>query len=333
LKRKGVHRVYLPVPLFVTHVYVYLIENYENSSLILIDCGPATDEAFTTLAKYVQSIGYSMEDIETCIVTHSHYEHYGQLRRIKEECNAQILAHPAMLTFTSDPMADLSSRSELLIANGLPIATVNQFLGLYKDIIESTPPIPAIDKMVSCEELIFTNSLKLRIIWTPGHSEDHICIYNEETRTLFTGDHIISKATPQISHRCIGQLEDPLKPYQQSLQELLTLEIEIAYPGHNDVIENTHERILEILRHHKLRERLILESLNNEKLTAFEIATRVFGENQPLFGRILSCTETIAHLKSLMARGKVNETFKEGLYLWHAVKSTKHSKKGFTVTG
>ncbi len=313
MKQDNIHRVRLPVPFFVRHVYAHLIENHDNSSLVLIDCGPATEEAFNTLTTYVQSIGYSMDDIEACIVTHSHYEHYGLFKKIKDECNAQIFAHQDIITSTSDLKDDLSLRSELLVTNGMPIVTVNQFLKTYQDIIKNTP-MTDIDRMLTHEESIFTNSLKLRIIWTPGHSADHICIYNEKSRTMFTGDHIISNVTPQIGHRCIEQLEDPLKTYQQSLQELLNYDIVIAYPGHNETIENAHKRILEILRHHNSRERWILETLENKKLTAFEISKRVFGENQPLIGNIISCTETIAHLKSLRGQGKVNKINKDGIY-------------------
>jgi len=61
LKQHNIHRIRLPVPFFVNHIYVHLIEDYENASLILIDCGPATDEAFITLKDYIQSIGYSMD--------------------------------------------------------------------------------------------------------------------------------------------------------------------------------------------------------------------------------------------------------------------------------
>ncbi|MFX1521219.1 MAG: MBL fold metallo-hydrolase [Promethearchaeota archaeon] len=317
MKQKDIHRVRLPVPFFVNHVYVHLIENLDDSSLILIDCGPATEDAFITLASYVKSIGYAMEDIEACIVTHSHYEHYGLLERIKQKCNVTIFAHPAMLNFASIDFNEvLSSLHELLVANGMPIETVDNFLKLYRGIITETP-MPLIDEVVNDGEYVSTNPGKLRIIWTPGHAEDHICVYDEETGIMFTGDHVISGVTPQIGLTYIAQLENPLKIYQQSLQELLNYNIELSFPGHNKTIENTHERVLEILRHHKSREQWILEALDDKKLTAFEIRSKVFGEKQPAIGHhIISYTETIAHLKSLKVSDKVNELVKEGIHFY-----------------
>jgi glyoxylase-like metal-dependent hydrolase (beta-lactamase superfamily II) len=200
------------------------------------------------------------------------------------------------------------------MSDGMPIEIVDKFLKLYQRIINETPT-PLIDELVNDGEYVSTNLAKLRIIWTPGHAEDHICIYDEDTRIMFTGDHVISGVTPQIGLTYIAQLENPLKIYQLSLQELLNYDIELSFPGHNKPIENTHKRVLEILKHHKSREQWILKTLDNKKLTAFEIGSKVFGDNQPTLGHhIISYTETIAHFRSLKLSGKVDELLKEGIY-------------------
>ncbi len=320
MKQNNIHRVRLPVPFFVNHVYVHLIESPDNSSLILIDCGPATDDAFITLKNYIQSIGYSMDNLETCIVTHGHYEHYGLLERIKQNYKVKILAHPAMLNFASIDFNEiLSLIYELFITNGMPKVSVDKFLNLYQGIIKENP-IPLIDEVIYNGDYVSNIPEKLQIIWAPGHAEDHLCIYNENTKVMFTGDHVISKVTPQIGLTYIIQSENPLKVYQQSLQELLNYDIEVSYPGHNNPIENTHERIIEILKHHKSRENWILKTLDSKKLTAFEIGSKIFGEIRSTIGHsIISCTETIAHLKSLKADGKVNDILKDGIYFYEKV--------------
>ncbi len=137
---------------------------------------------------------------------------------------------------------------------------------------------------------------------------------------MFAGDHVISNVTPQIGLTYVAQSENPLKVYQQSLQELLDHDIETSYPGHNKPIENTHERITEILKHHKSRESWILNTLDSKKLTAFEIGSKIFGEKRSTIGHyVISCTETIAHLKSLEVNGTVNEILKDGVYYYEKV--------------
>ena len=319
MKLNNIHRIRLPVPFFVSHIYVHLIENYETSSLILIDCGPSTDKAFITLKNYIQSIGYSMDDLETCIVTHSHYEHYGMLERVKQNCEIKVLTHPAMLDFASiDVNEVLSLVYELFITNGMPKVSIEEFLKLYKRILEENP-IPLIDEVIHHSAFISKNP-EWQIIWTPGHAGDHLCIYNESKKVMFTGDHVISKVTPQIGLTYVAQSENPMKMYQQSLKELLNYDIEISYPGHNRPIENTHERITEILKHHESRESWILKTLNSKKLTAFEIGSQIFGDKPSTIGHyIISCTETIAHLKFLEVKGKINEILKDGVYYYKSV--------------
>jgi glyoxylase-like metal-dependent hydrolase (beta-lactamase superfamily II) len=300
----------------VSHIYVHLIEIHETSSLILIDCGPTTDEAFITLKSYIQSIGYTMDNLEACIVTHSHYEHYGMLERIKQNYEVKVLAHPAMLDFSSiDFNGILSLVYDMFITNGMPQESVEKFLSLYQDIMKNNP-IPLIDEVIHHRDFV-SKIPELQIIWTPGHAADHLCIYNENTKAMFTGDHVISKVTSQIGLTYVAQSENPMKVYQQSLKELLNYDIEVSYPGHNRPIENTHERITEILKHHESRESWILKTLNSKKLTAFEIGSQIFGDKPSTIGHyIISCTETIAHLKFLEVKGKVNEILKDGVYYY-----------------
>jgi glyoxylase-like metal-dependent hydrolase (beta-lactamase superfamily II) len=206
----------------------------------------------------------------------------------------------------------------LLHTNGMPKVSIEKFLSLYQGIIKENP-IPLIDEVIYNGDYI-SEIPEWHIIWTPGHAEDHLCIYNEKTKVMFTGDHVISKVTPQIGLTYIVQSENPLKVYQHSLQELLNYNIEFSYPGHNKPIENTHARIIEILKHHKSRENWILKTLHSTKLTAFEIGSKIFGEKQLTIGHyIISCTETIAHLRSLKTDGKVNEIRKNGVYYYEKI--------------
>ncbi|MHA2062400.1 MAG: hypothetical protein ACW963_08945, partial [Candidatus Sifarchaeia archaeon] len=73
------------------------------------------------------------------------------------------------------------------------------------------------------------------------------------------------------------------------------------------------------LKHHRARESGILKALDSKNLTAFEIGSRIFGEISTIGHYIISCTETIAHLKSLEANGKVNKILKDGVNYYEKV--------------
>jgi len=66
-----------------------------------------------------------------------------------------------------------------------------------------------------------------RLLHTPGHSEDSLCIYLPESGTLFSGDTL---------YRISDHLGAYPKAYVASLERLATLDIRRIYPGHGQPI-------------------------------------------------------------------------------------------------
>jgi len=62
-----------------------------------------------------------------------------------------------------------------------------------------------------------------RLIHTPGHSEDSICVFLPETGTLFSGDTL---------YRISDHLGAYPKAYLRSLERLAGLEVRTIFPGH-----------------------------------------------------------------------------------------------------
>src|SRR5699024_713442 len=60
------------------------------------------------------------------------------------------------------------------------------------------------------------------VIFTPGHSEGLIVLYNKEDNVLLSTDHILPKITPNISYWFYGE-ENPLISYEKSLNKIKKL--------------------------------------------------------------------------------------------------------------
>ncbi|MCU0820903.1 MAG: MBL fold metallo-hydrolase, partial [Spirochaetes bacterium] len=71
-----------------------------------------------------------------------------------------------------------------------------------------------------------------RIIFTPGHSPNCISLYNEETKSLFSGDALIT-IDGRISRSIV--VWDGAA-YDRTINRLKSLKIDNLYPGHGDPV-------------------------------------------------------------------------------------------------
>ncbi|MHA1300371.1 MAG: MBL fold metallo-hydrolase [Candidatus Helarchaeota archaeon] len=97
------------------------------------------------------------------------------------------------------------------------------------------------DKLVLLKEgdvLEVNQDLKLRVIYTPGHSSGGICLYDEKNKILFSGDTI-------FSHGNIGRtdLGGDIHALVNSIEKLLKIDVEILCPGHMDAVKNGNEHV------------------------------------------------------------------------------------------
>jgi cyclase len=73
----------------------------------------------------------------------------------------------------------------------------------------------------------------VRLLPTPGHSEDSMCAYIEEDRLLFGGDTVVTGIVPAIGDGDSRQLED-------SLRRLSGLDIDVLVPGHGPMMRGVN---------------------------------------------------------------------------------------------
>ncbi len=71
------------------------------------------------------------------------------------------------------------------------------------------------------------------VIWTPGHTPGHVCLYSPEHRILISGDHVLQKITPNISWH---PQHDMLANYLSSLDLLLPYDIDVVIPSPRNAV-------------------------------------------------------------------------------------------------
>ncbi len=277
-----------------------------------MDVGWNTDEALETLKEGLSSIGTDLRSIESIVVTHIHPDHYGLAGRVREISGAKVALHHLDAALTKsrylDPRDLLLEMRSFLLDAGAPKEQVEEL---------QTASLPALDRRsfvepdieIQHEEIAPIPGRSLKVIWTPGHSPGHICLYEGRSKRLFSGDHILPRITANISYHPQSG-DNPLRDYLESLEKINNYDIEEVEPAHEYQFKEVAMRIKEIQHHHIERLVEIKTVLKSPPpKTAWDVAqeltwSRPFNSYPPFMKR-MAVGETVAHLKYLISSKEV----------------------------
>ncbi len=309
-----VHQIKVPMkhnPLGYT--YSYLLKE----SKTLIDTGVPGWDAYKALEIQLNEQGIRVQDLERIIVTHMHNDHVGLIKYIREKGNIQVLTHRVAEERQREQIRiykDIyrNTTEELQLMGG---GSFQHFLSRFENSFREDPKPIRINRLLEDDDTIDLPNAKLKVIWTPGHSPEHICLHDTKRNLLYSGDHILPKITSHISLHT-WEKKDPLKDYINSLNKVKNLPVELILPGHEKNFKNLPERIEQIQKHHEARLNEIKNALKNGKNTIFDIAAAIHWDSRPwiimdFWTKRMAAAETYAHITYLKNKGDINETKKE----------------------
>lgn len=330
---ENVARIKIDVPYNVKYVSLYLFE--VNGKKVLIDSGLNMGNWDESFFSSLDQLGISINDIDYCIITHIHTDHIGLIKKLKERNpKLNLLMHDLTYRMLQWQKNEENSKefinqaqevANLMIKYGISKAQgkrVLQFFTFWPKFIEYQKP----DQIIHDGDIILED---LQVIWTPGHSFGHICIFDRKNKYLFSGDHILSRITPHIGIYVISPViqkeyqkyhfDNILAHYLKSLEKIDKLNPDIIFPAHQEIIYNPHERIQQIKAHHKQRLQEILNTIKQDPLTPYQISQIHFGRDLDDMNSYLALSEVLSHLIYLENQGKVKKSEREGIIYYKAV--------------
>ena len=223
---------FLGIPLF--KVYAFFIDG------LLIDTGFTHGrDKFLKLCDTLHP--------DTVVNTHHHEDHTGNNFWITKRYGLLPLAHPKTSFYTKTPF---------------------QWIPFYRRILWGTP-LPSETRDVDSE--IRTPKFRFLIIPTPGHADDHICLYEPNEGWLFSGDLFISEKVRY------SREEEDVYSILDSLKRVAALQPKKMFCSFGGVIDRPKDAI-----HQKID---FLENLKNETekglqqgLSPQEIRRKLLGE-------------------------------------------------------
>jgi glyoxylase-like metal-dependent hydrolase (beta-lactamase superfamily II) len=109
-------------------------------------------------------------------------------------------------------------------------------------------------------DVVVAGTSRLRVIETPGHAADHVCLFDDITGDLFAGDMVIAGTTVLVPPREKG---GSMRDYLASLARLRDLDAARILPGHGPAVDRPRERIATIIEHRLMREAQVVACLND----------------------------------------------------------------------
>jgi len=306
----------------------------------LFDAGYGTPEATEALTQQLAAIGRTPADIQRLIISHAHPDHIGMAGWVKRQSpDAQLVmqriegedyghmdhAHDRweqqMRTwgvrhgFNPDA-AESDQRPDWAKEMERRREAEAEAKGKTTDAAAETERQSwrmdrvAPDILLEDGEDFAFDSFVLRAVWTPGHTAGHLCAYEPNHRFTLTGDHVLSRITPNVSVHADDEENgrNPLKEFLASLEKTAALDTALALPAHEELIPDLPARCRTIIQHHAHRMDEVLGGIGKPSqpettATALEIASRVTW-NRPwatfsTFKQRSAMGETLAHLHLL----------------------------------
>jgi glyoxylase-like metal-dependent hydrolase (beta-lactamase superfamily II) len=174
-----------------------------------------------TIAAALGEAGVTVEQLTRLIITHQDLDHVGSLGDLKAASGASVLAHAIEAPY-------IDGRSDLV---KLPMLRSRPELA---PVLAQFRPT-AVDQLLEDGDRLDLAG-GVRVVFTPGHTPGHSCLYLERSRTLIAGDALTARE---------GRLHGPNPPVTQemaeaarSVQKLAALDVDAIVCYHGGVVRD-----------------------------------------------------------------------------------------------
>jgi glyoxylase-like metal-dependent hydrolase (beta-lactamase superfamily II) len=254
------------------------------------------------------------------MITHMHSDHAGLVARLASGTSTVYFSRIDSQVFDKDrswqPMVDYAQM------NGFPADELMKALQNHPGFKYKPETVPELT-LIGEADVIEIGAYRLRALGTPGHTQGHICLYDEDRRVLISGDHILYDITPHIESWAYQV--NSLKDYLASLEKVYDLPVAIVLPGHRRFFTDLKGRIDALREHHRHRADEVLAVLGTESRTAYEVAARMTWDIDceswelfPVAQKWFATGEALAHLRYLEGEGRIKRNSDRKIFTFAA---------------
>ena len=189
---------------------MYLIAGATEN--LIVDCGMG----LSSLRNHVT--GFADKPI-IAVATHAHVDHVGSFHEFDQRCG-----HAAE-EYVFSQMADKDTLAHLFREISEPVTEPPSLGWKVEEYRIKSAPLTR----VLCEgDEVQVGEFRFEVLHLPGHSPGSIGLYDPFKKVFFSGDAVYAGKLVDDVHGA------SISAYVETMKKLLTLEIAIVFPGHND---------------------------------------------------------------------------------------------------
>ena len=176
--------LYQDLPCNVTLIDTGYLRPGFAASYLLTELGKAafvetgTRHSVPRLLQALQAKGLRPHDVDYVIVTHVHLDHAGGAGELMHHLpNARLIVHPRGARHMIDPTR--------LVTGAAAVYGEERMRAYYGDIV----PVPEQRVITAADDFtVNLNGRPLLFLDTPGHARHHVCVLDERSGGIFSGD-------------------------------------------------------------------------------------------------------------------------------------------------
>ena len=251
---------------------VTIIRDPKTGNISFIDSGSVRDPGIALLKRVLKQLNPSFNDSKL-VITHGHLDHCHATGRLKKEFNLKVYGHKNLrLDYISrvvkgtSVFGDYGEMIHPIIEKNPDL--VNYGYYAYSRLFYGRGIKAKLDVKLNENDMVEIPPFNLRVIYTPGHSDDSIVLVDEKKKVIFLGDFIPWTPYP----------DSTIKDFRKSINKIIDLDMKIAIRGHGYPYkwERQKKDFLDFLKDMDNAESRILRCLKIKPMTVLELSRSVY---------------------------------------------------------
>jgi len=312
------YRIIIPLPNSpLKDLNSYVIKSDDRN--LIIDTGFNRGVCFEAMQEGLHALDIDLSKTDF-MLTHMHSDHTGLVSRLATDTSIVYISRIDSAVFNEN--IDWQAMLDYALHNGFQLEELVKAMESHPGLKYRPKKIPDFT-LLDDGNIIQIGDYNLKCLLTPGHTQGHICLYDEEKQILFSGDHVLYDITPHIESWSYEV--NSLKNYLKSLEMIRNLPVKLVLPGHRNFLTDLASRIDELKIHHETRAKEVLEVVGGNTMSAYDIAAGMTWDIDcenwkqfPVAQKWFAVGEALAHLLYLESEGRIKRNTSQEIVTFSA---------------